>query len=408
VLDVKQIREDFPPLSVIRNNKPIVYLDSACMSLKPKMVFNALREYYEEHTACGGRSHHYFGLVTTRKVQKAREKVAKLINAEDPDECVWVRNATEAINYVANGLSYEERNIVISEDSAHNSNLVPWLHLQERGTINHQLLNVDLNGMIDLDELSVLLSNKTRLVSLGHISNVLGSHIPAREIISMAHDHGAYVLLDAAQSFPHQKIDVRKLDVDFIAFSMHKACGPSLGVLYGKKTLLEDLDQTLVGGETVVDVFRDRVIYAKSPERFEAGLQNYAGIIAAGAAIDYLDKIGMESIEKHEKNLSQRLVKGIEELPFPSLRLLGSSNPNERCALATLDLGGDVNPHEVSMMLEESANLFLRAGFHCTHAFHHKHGLENGTLRPSFYLYNSEDDVLLFLETLEEILSVLT
>ncbi|MFX0114100.1 MAG: aminotransferase class V-fold PLP-dependent enzyme [Candidatus Hodarchaeota archaeon] len=407
MLNIKKIREDFPALSVERNEKPIIYLDSACMALKPKSVIQALKEYYEEHTACGGRSHHYFGLITTKKCEEAREKFAKFINAETPEECIWVRNATEAINYIANGLSFKTRDTVISEDSAHNSNLIPWMHLQEQGKAKHQLLSIDLGGKIDLDELSVLLSNKTRLVSLCHLSNVLGSTIPVREIISIAHDHGAYVLLDSAQSFPHRKIDVQKLDVDFMAVSMHKACGPTgIGVLYGKKLLLEELNQTLLGGETVADVFTDRIIYAKIPYRFEAGLQNYAGMIAAGAAVDYLGSLGMEAIEEHERKLSQRLLKGIKNLPFPFIKLLGSDDPDERCALASLYLG-NVNPHEVSMMLDEMANLFLRAGFHCTHAFHHKHGLDNGTLRPSFYLYNTEEEVDLFLETLEEVLSAL-
>ncbi|MHA2368361.1 MAG: aminotransferase class V-fold PLP-dependent enzyme [Candidatus Hodarchaeales archaeon] len=324
-MDVKQLREDFPPLSVMRNEKPIVYLDSACMALKPKPVINAIMEYYEEHTACGGRSHHHFGLTTTKKCEKAREKFATFINAETPEECVWVRNATEAINYVANGLSFETRDTVISEDSAHNSNLIPWMHLQEQNKIKHHTLDINLDGKIDLDELSALLSNKTRLVSLCHLSNVLGSTIPAKEIISMCHDNGAYVLLDSAQSFPHQKIDVKALDVDFMAVSMHKACGPTgIGMLYGKEKLLEDLNQTLVGGETVTDVFTDRVIYAKGPHRFEAGLQNYAGMIATGAAIDYLSSLGMEAIEEHERKLSRRLIKGIKDLPFPFVKVLGS------------------------------------------------------------------------------------
>ncbi len=407
MFDINRVREEFPPLSVVRNGKPVVYLDSACMALKPKSVFESLREYYEEHTACGGRSHHFFGLTTTKKVDEAREKVANFINADHPEECIWVRNTTEAINFVANGINYEKRNEVISEDSAHNSNLIPWMRLQENGKIKHHLLDIKLDGKLDLEEISALLSNKTKIVSLCHMSNVLGMSIPDKEIINMAHDAGALVLLDAAQTFPHHKIDVKDLDVDFLAVSMHKACGPTgVGVLYGKLELLETLEQTLVGGETVKDVFRDKVIYSPPPHRFEAGLQNYAGIIASGAAVDFLNNLGMESIGNHEKKLSQRLINGINDLDFPFLKLLGSNNHNERCPLAALYLG-DINPHEISMLLEENANLFLRAGFHCTHAYHHKHGFENGTIRPSFYIYNTEEEVDLFLKELEEILTAL-
>jgi cysteine desulfurase/selenocysteine lyase len=405
-VDIKKIRADFPVLHVKRNGKPIIYLDSACMSLKPRQVIDAINHYYRENTACAGRSPHKFGIEVTETYEKSREKLAGFINAKETSEVVWTKNTTEGVNIVMQGIEWREGDVIVSDSTAHNSNLVPWINQATKSNIKHVLMPIGIDGEFDMEQFDkIMAENSVRLVSFCHTSNVTGASVPAKEISKIVHDHEAYFLLDAAQSIPHQPVDVLDLDVDFIAASMHKALAPTgTGFLYGKYDLLYAMDSLIVGGETVQDVvYPDQVKFSVPPSKFEAGLQNYAGIIGIGAAVDYLNNVGMKNIEKYEHEMAEKMVKGILDLGIEGTRLIGPLDGN-RCALVAFYIEG-ITSHDIAILMDEQ-NMFLRAGYHCTHGFHHLLQIE-GTLRPSCYLYNTEEEIQAFLDILGEITSFL-
>jgi cysteine desulfurase/selenocysteine lyase len=401
------VRKDFPVLNETRNGKPIIYLDSTCVALKPKPVIEAILAYYENYTACGGRSFHKFGIETTEIYENTRSLVAEFIGAPTPNSCSFVRNTTEGMNIISQGLKWKKNNVVISEDVAHNSNLVPWMQLASQGKIIHKMIEVGLDGKIFVEQLEELMTRDVKLVSFGHTSNVTGYTIPAKEIIKLAHDYNALVLLDAAQSVPHLPVNVKDLDVDFLAFSLHKMCGPSgMGILYIKPGLESDVNLLITGGDTVVDVTENGPKFAQAPARYEAGLQNYAGIAGTGAAIKYLSQIGMEKIRAYELELIRKLVKGLVDLNLPGFKLVGPPYPEKRAGLASFAVS-DVDPDMVAMLLDENANVFVRVGYHCCHLWHHRLQLP-ATLRPSLYIYNTFDEVRIFLDTLSDIFAQFT
>ncbi|MHA1448619.1 MAG: aminotransferase class V-fold PLP-dependent enzyme [Candidatus Hodarchaeales archaeon] len=406
MMNIQQIRRDFPTLSTERNGMPIVYLDSACMSLKPKQVIEVMNRYYTENTACAGRSPHKFSIEVTEAYEEARHKLGNFINAKEAAEIVWTKNTTEGVNIVMQGMDWKDGDVIISDSAAHNSNLIPWINRSAKGTVKHVLMPVGVDGKFDIEKFEELMSaNKVKLVSFCHTSNVTGVTIPAKDICKIVHDHGSLFMLDAAQSVPHRPVDVQDIGVDFIAGSMHKALGPTgTGFLYGKYDLLDEINSLILGGETVQDVvYPDKVKYSNPPNKFEAGLQDYAGIIGVGAAVDYLSKIGMENIEKYEHELAEKLIKGLLDMSIDGFKLIGPPDSN-RCALAAFYIQ-DIHSHDLAILMDEK-NIFLRAGFHCTHGFHHSHGL-HGTLRPSGYLYNTIEEIKFFLDSLEEIISFL-
>jgi len=414
-LDVEKVRKDFPALHQLRNGKPIIYADSACMALKPQQVIDSLVGYYTEYTACAGRSPHAFSLKTTRLYDDARKDVAKFINAKNPAEIVWVRNTTEALNLGSNSLKTDDKNIgtIITTSESHNSNLVKWVRMQNLGRIKLEIMEMPLTGSFDLEKFTDIVERCKEgrfLASLNHTSNVTAAHIPEREIAKIVHERNGILQLDAAQSFPHRPIDVQKMDVDLFAASMHKACGPTgMGFLYGRYDLLEETEPLILGGETVSDVhYPHDINLLNPPAKFEAGLQNYAGTIASGATVQYLASKSMDKIEAHEKLLSRTMITGLKETFGDKIHILGPENPEERAALAAIDLKGQINPHEVAILMDEMNNVFLRSGFHCTHAFHHEKHLDVGTLRPSWYLYNTVEEVTIFIETLREIFDIMT
>ena len=406
---VKKIRKDFPALDRERNGKPIIYADSACMALKPKQVVDALVEYYTTYTACAGRSPHMFSRETTKRCDESRVKVANFINAKDPSEVVWTRNTTESLNLGCGILQLDGTETIIATSESHNSNIVKWMFLENAGKIKLQVLETPTDGPCKIDVIEEAV-NKCKpgkfLVSLAQISNVTAAKKDVKTIAKIIHEKEGYFLLDAAQSFPHMPIDVQDLDVDLMGASMHKACGPTgMGFLWGKYNLLEKIKPLILGGETVSDVhIPDKITMLPPPSKFEAGLQNYGGIIASGATVDYLSNLGMENIHKHEQKLSEVMLKGIAELG-DQVSVLGPSDPKERAALAAIDMK-EINSHEVAILLDDMANIMLRSGYHCTHAFHHQHELDQGTLRPSWYLYNTVDEVKIFNKTLAEIIAV--
>jgi len=396
-LDLNKIRADFPALKRIIRGKPVVYLDSACMSLKPVQVLEAMSRYYTEHPGCGGRSAHKFSTETSEAYHKARATIAHYLGAGKLEEIVFTRNTTEGINLVANCLDWKPGDVVITSDREHNSNLLPWLMLAKKRGIKHVVVESNPDGTFSMPNLKAALGQKAKLVSMVHSSNLDGYTLPAEQITKAAHDAGALVMLDAAQSAPHKPIDVRKLGVDFLAISGHKMLGPTgTGALYGKFGLLEKLEPFMVGGDTVSNTTYDSYTMLPPPEKFEAGLQNYAGAMGFGAAAEYLDKIGRQNIEKHELALNKLTTELIADVP--GLHILGPQDPALRGGVISFTVD-KINPHDIALMLDQAANIMIRSGMHCVHSWFNAHGIA-GSARASLYLYNTEEEVRLFAEQL--------
>lgn len=399
-MDVKKIREDFPVLDVKVRGKPIIYFDNACVSLKPRQVVEAMEKYYYEYTACHGRSVHYFSKRTTEEYEKAREKIAKFLGAK-PKECIFTKNTTEGINVVSHSLGLEGKK-VITTNLEHNSNLIPWMYLAKKGKIKHEMTHVTKEGEFDLPDFEKKIDKDTKLVSVTHTSNVMGTTMPLKEICRIAHDCGALVLADGAQAAPHHEVDVKKLGVDFYVLSGHKMLGPSgTGVLYGRSELLEKMEPFMLGGETIKNVTGKEYFFEDVPMKFEAGLQNYGGVIGLGAAADYLQRIGMHEVEKYERQLAKKMLEGFAKLPV----ILYGPKSEETRGAAFAFASEKINPHELAILLDETANIFIRSGMHCCHLFHQDVlGAKAGTARASLYIYNTEREIDFFFEQLEKLL----
>lgn len=401
-MDIQKIRRDFPALGKKWNGKYPIYLDNACMTLKPELVIDAMNEYYTEYPVCGGRSIHKMAKKVDEKVTLSREKFQKFLGASCPEEIIFTRNTTEGLNLVANSLDFKNGDIVLTTDREHNSNLVPWqVQVYKRG-IKHIIVYSNPDNTFDLDAFSGLFdkNKNVRLVSMAHTANLDGYTIPVKEIIKIAHDRGALVMLDGAQSAPHKHVDVKALDVDFFALSVHKMVGPTgMGVLYGKHHLLEEIAPFIVGGDTVSDTTYESAKFLPAPEKFEAGLQNYAGIIGSGAAVDYISGVGLSNIEEHEKRLNTIITKGIKDMP--GLKIIGPEDPNLRGGIISftveLPKGGDA--HDIALILDETENIEVRSGAFCVHSWFNYRKCE-AAVRASLYLYNTEDEAKKFVDTL--------
>jgi len=403
-MDVEKIRADIPALQQKINGKPVIYMDSACMSLRPRQMVEAMDEYYYKYPGCAGRSIHKFGTMVTDKYDAARKRMAKFVGAKDEREVVFTRNTTEGINIVAQSFGLKKGDAVITSDREHNSNLLPWQVLAKRAGIEHSIVySNESDGTFDLGEFErrvKTLGSRLKLVSMVHTSNLDGYTLPVKEIIDISHSAGALVLLDGAQSVPHKRVDVRKLDADFLAFSGHKMMGPSgIGVLYGKYDLLDRLQPFLVGGDTVQDTTYDTCIFLHPPEKFEAGLQNYAGAIGLAAAADYLDGHGFEDAEKHEIELNRVITDGISGIN--GLTILGPQDPKLRSGVISFNIKG-MFPHDIAIMLDDTANIMIRSGAHCVHSWFNAH-LVRGSARASLYMYNTKEEAATFVEKLIEI-----
>lgn len=395
-VDVQKIRGDFTILK-----KKIVYFDNACMSLKPRQVVDKMNEYYYEYTACGGRSAHQFAARVDAEVMKSRHTVAGFINAKHDSEIIFTRNTTEGINLVAGSLGLQKGDGVIISDKEHNSNLLPWLRLRQKG-ITVTVVESNPDNTFNLDAFRQAFTPHTKLVSLVHSSNLDGVTNPIKDIARITHEHKALLLVDGAQSVAHHPVDVRSLDCDFLAFSGHKMLGPNgTGVLYGKLELLERLEQFLVGGETVIDSTYDSYVPEKVPYRFEAGLQNYAGIIGLGEACRYLQQIGFERIAEHEVELNRIITEGLSD---ERIEILGPRDPAKRGGIFSFNVKG-MDPHHVSKILDVSRNIMVRSGAHCVHSWFNKHHMK-GSVRASLYLYNTKEEAQLFVEEVRKILTL--
>ncbi len=391
-LDVTSIRKQFPILNrEVRPGVKVVYLDSTATSQKPEPVIEAMNDYYRRFNANIHRGVHTLAEEATAAYEQAREKIAKFINAPAAREIIYTRNTTESINLVAYTwarANLKPGDLVILTEMEHHSNLVPWHILAAERGIRLEFIPVTDDGLLDLDAYRLLLSQDPKLVSFTHMSNVLGTITPAQEIIKLAHEAGAITIVDGAQSVPHLKVDVQKLDVDFLAFSAHKMCGPTgIGALYGKANLLEAMPPFMGGGDMIKEVklrsFRPNSI----PAKFEAGTPAIAESVGFGAAVDFLNSIGMENVAAHEHEIIEYALERLEEIP--GVKVFGPS-ADKKGGVASFTFDG-VHPHDVAQILDRDG-IAVRAGHHCAQPLHEKFGIP-ATTRASFYLYSTKDEV---------------
>ncbi|MEM5811982.1 MAG: cysteine desulfurase [Candidatus Aenigmatarchaeota archaeon] len=398
MLNVEKIREDFPILKRKINGKPLVYFDNAATSQKPKQVIEALKEFYEKHNANVFRGVHTLSEEATEKYEEARRKIAEFINAENEKEIIFTRSTTEAINLVLYGYAIHNLKAgdeIISTIMEHHSNIVPWQFLQERG-VKLKFVDIDDKGNLKLHQYNELITKNTKLITVTHVSNVLGTINPIDKIEKIAHDNGALYLVDGAQSVPHLPIDVQKINCDFLVFSGHKMLGPTgIGVLYAKKEILEKMKPFNYGSEMIKEVYLDHTIFADLPLKFEAGTPNIAGAIALGVAVDYLKKIGMKNIAKHEEKLTQYTLKKMKEIE--EIKIFGEAK--ERAGVISFNLA-DIHPHDLATILDEDA-IAVRSGHHCAMPLMNRLGVV-ATTRASFYLYNTKEEVDRFVNSLEK------
>lgn len=394
----RDYRQDFP---LLREN-PIVYLDSAATAQRPDVVIEAEMEFYRKYNANPLRGLYSLGIEATDRYEEARECVAKFIHAASAKEIIFTRNATESLNLVAYsyGLSHLQKGdeIVVSI-LEHHSNQLPWRMVAEKTGAVVKYLECDRQGHISDADLQAAFSEKTKLVAVTQVSNVLGIRTPIEKIVALARKSGAVVVLDAAQSTPHMEVDVQKLGVDFLAFSGHKLMAPmAIGVLYGRKELLSEMPPFLTGGEMIQTVTRDKVVYAELPHKFEAGTVNGAGAWALAAAIRYLQEVGYEQIQKQELLLTTQLMDGLKKVPH--VQIQGSPDPKEHCGIVSFTIDG-VHPHDVSSILDADG-IAVRAGHHCAQPLMHQIGVMS-TARASMYFYNTEEDIEKLLASVQTI-----
>lgn len=398
--DIQKIRADFPILHQKVNDKPLVYLDNAATSQKPKAVLDSLMHYYEYDNANVHRGVHTLANRATTAYENAREKVAAFIGAAETGEIIFTRGTSAAINLVAD--SYGAANLgpgdeIVISYLEHHSNLIPWQQLAKRTGAVLKYLDLESDGTITLENAKQVISEHTKLVALTHVSNVIGGITPIQEIIDLAHEYQAVVLVDGAQAVPHMKVDVQKLDADFYAFSGHKMMAPTgIGVLYGKRELLEEMEPTEFGGEMIDFVELYDSTWKELPWKFEAGTPIIAGAIALAEAITYLEKIGLDRIHEHEQMLSRYALEKLAQID--GITVYGPQDVSKRTGVITFNLEG-VHPHDLATILDEEG-IAVRAGHHCAQPL--MKWLEvSSTARASFYIYNTKEEVDAFIKALQ-------
>lgn len=397
-LDVPTLRKDFPILERLVHGKPLVYLDNAASSQRPRQVVEAMSDYYLNHHANVHRGAHTLSVEATEMYEAARGKVARFINAPSPEEVVFTRNTTEALNLVAS--SWGRKNLregdeIILSHAEHHCNLVPWHFLAEERGVVIRAVGVTPEGRLDLEEYESLLNDRTRLVTTWHMSNVLGAVNPIRKLADMAHAVRAKVLVDGAQAAPHLPVDVQVLGADFYTLSGHKMCGPTgAGALWARAEILRDMPPFLGGGEMIRKVYIDHSSYADPPMRFEAGTPNIAEAVGLGAAVDYLEGVGMQAVFEHDQAMTRYALEKLK--PLDGITLYGPEG-EDRGGIVTFNLEG-VHPHDVATALD-GEGIAIRAGHHCAQPLMRALGVQ-ATARASFYFYNTEAEVDCFAEAL--------
>ncbi|MBP1950129.1 cysteine desulfurase [Virgibacillus litoralis] len=388
-MDVKAIRQQFPILDQEVNGHPLVYLDSSATSQKPLQVIEAVDAYYRQDNSNVHRGVHTLGTRATDKYEGAREKVRRFINAKSTAEVIFTRGTTTSINTVA--YSYARANLkagdeIVITPMEHHSNIIPWQQAAKATGATLKYIPLQDNGTFTLDDVRETITGNTKIVAVTHVSNVLGTVNPIKEVAQIAHQNGAVIVIDGAQGAPHMKIDVKEMDCDFYAFSGHKMCGPTgIGVLYGKKELLEDMEPVEFGGEMIDFVNLYDSTWKELPWKFEGGTPIIAGAIGLGAAIDFLNDVGLENITAHEQRLADYALENLRKIDGISIY-----GPEKRAALVTFNLD-DVHPHDTATVLD-AEGVAVRAGHHCAQPLMKWLDVV-ATARASFYLYNTEEDI---------------
>ncbi|EAE5395434.1 cysteine desulfurase [Listeria monocytogenes] len=392
MIDIQKIRADFPILAQEINEKPLAYLDNAATSQKPKQVIEALTHYYEFDNANVHRGVHTLAARATDAYESARGKVAKFIHAREVAEIIFTRGTTSAINIVVD--SYAEANIEAGDEIVisyleHHSNLIPWQQLAKRKGAVLKYIELEEDGTISVEQAKKTIGEKTKIVALAHVSNVLGTITPMKEIAAIAHQFGAVILVDGAQAVPHMEVDVVDLDADFYAFSGHKMMAPTgIGALYGKRELLDAMEPTEFGGEMIDFVELYDSTWKELPWKFEAGTPIIGGAIALGAAIDYLAEVGLANIHAHEQALASYAIEEMSKIE--GITIYGPKDASKRCGLVTFNLEG-AHPHDIATILDEDG-IAIRAGHHCAQPLM-KWLDVSSTARASFYIYNTKEEI---------------
>lgn len=394
IIQQKNVKHDFPILT------NIIYLDNSSTTQKPKQVIEAITKYYEEDNANVHRGVYKLSLKATMAYEHAHEIVAKFINAKF-EEIIFTKGTTESLNLLVYSLgkTLKAGDEIVLTEMEHHANLVPWQQVAKERDVIVKFIPITSDFRLDMNKARELITSKTKIVSVTHISNVLGTINPVRELAALAHEAGAVMIVDAAQSIPHMPINVKELNCDFLAFSGHKMCGPTgIGVLYGKKELLEKMDPFLYGGDMIKEVTFEKSTWNDLPWKFEAGTPHIAGAVGLAAAIGYLQEIGMENIQKHEQELTQYTLQKLSTLS--SIQLLGPSACEQRGAVFSCTVRG-IHPHDVSEILDKQ-NICVRGGHHCAMPLHEKLNV-NGSVRASFYFYTTTEDIDTFIDSLSAI-----
>lgn len=401
-MNLRRIRSDFPALQARYGRQRLAYLDSACMSLTPRPVLAAMEEYYTEFPGCAGRSRHRFSAMTSERVDAARVAFGRWFGAPDPSQVVFLRNATEAINLIARGYPWRRGDRVLVTDQEHNSNLIVWQRLASEGKIRLDRWTLPDEGGFDLDGFTAAVEHRRpRLISFFHTSNMDGRSLPVKAICEIARDRGVDTLWDGCQAAPHEPVDLRRLGATYYAVSAHKMLGPTgVGVLLSAPGSLDRIQPLNVGGETV-EWSTDREHRLRVPPfRFEAGLQNYAGILGAHAGLKYLGGVGLETIRDHQKALNETVTRRFAE--EPRVTILGPPRARDRPSIVGFTLRG-VDPHDAAVFLDEGHGVLVRSGQHCVHSWYARHHIP-GSIRASFYLYTSPGDIGRLLRGVRELL----
>ncbi|MCU9593494.1 cysteine desulfurase [Caldibacillus thermolactis] len=391
-MDMKNIRSQFPILDQEVNGRPLVYLDSAATSQKPLSVIESVERYYREYNSNVHRGVHTLGTKATDGFEGARDKVRKFINAASREEVIFSRGTTTSLNIVATsyGRAFcKEGDEIVISYMEHHSNLIPWQQVAKVTGATLKYIPLQKDGTLNLEDVEKTITDRTKIVAITHVSNVLGTINPIKEIAKIAHAKGAVIVVDGAQAAPHIKVDVQDLDVDFYAFSSHKMCGPTgIGVLYGKKDLLEQMEPVEFGGEMIDFVNLYDSTWKELPWKFEAGTPSIAQAIGLGAAIDFLEEIGMDNIHQHEYDLVEYALKKLSEIE--GVTIFGPLDASKKGGVVTFNIDG-VHPHDVSTALDMEG-IAIRAGHHCAQPLM-KVLNQTATARASFYLYNTKEDI---------------
>ena len=403
VFDAERVRADFPVLQQQVNGKPLVYLDNGATSQKPQAVIDELVRYYTTENANVHRGVHTLSQNATEDYEGARAKVKRLLNAADDHEIVFTRGTTDSLNIVAQSFGKQSLgpgDEVIVSNMEHHSNIVPWQMLREEKGVVLRVVPIDESGELLMDEYERMLSPRTKLVSITHVSNALGTILPVEQIIGMAHAQGVPVMLDGAQAVPHMAVDVQKLDCDFYVFSGHKLFGPTgIGVLYGKAEYLEAMPPVQGGGDMIKSVTFERTIYNDLPYKFEAGTPNIAGAIGLGAAIDYVQSVGFESFAAHEDELLDYGTKALEQIG--GLRIIGTSPRKAGILSFVME---DVHPHDIGTILD-SEGVAVRTGHHCAQPVMQRFQIP-ATVRASLAMYNTKEDIDALVRAIDRVIEV--